>query len=75
MQRLIYLLWHRVCRMRCVQRDPRGSLLKFFSEIHVDYDPERAAQYKTHSEVLVYRELPLSVLVRFLIPRPDGELT
>ena len=35
-------------------------------EIRVDYDLERAAQYETHRQVLVYRELPFSVLPRTL---------
>jgi hypothetical protein len=34
--------------------DPRGSLLTYFPEVHVDYDPERAVQHKAHCEVLVH---------------------
>jgi hypothetical protein len=42
--------------------DSRGSRLTCFSEIRVNYDPERSAQYETYGEVLVHRELPLAVL-------------
>ena len=52
--------------MSNVIHETRFAAQVFFPEFRVDYDPERAAQPKTHSQVLVYRELPLSVVLRTL---------